>query len=107
MATTDSPDVWCALEIMKAGVAIQRGRISQADLDAWTRGDRAGSIALHDAYWLDKGSTWEVLGGMNAGPWTNATGVVYVRADIVISIVMMRDGDERALHSMSDDGPAT
>ena len=103
---TDAADVWCEVEVLKGGmVSVYRGRMNGADLDRWRRGELGGTdksaIALHDTYWSydegDGGEGWVVVGA-TPGPYASARGTTYIRSDLILVVVPLRDGSERETH---------
>lgn len=101
-------DVWCEIEVQKGSlVSVYRGRITRADYDAWHAGTAKGGIAIHDVYWpFDDGQGnegWVVVGG-TPGPYASGTGTLSVRADGILVIVELRDGQEREAHLLLPHG---
>jgi hypothetical protein len=116
MTMADAADVWVEVEVLKGGmVSVYRGRMSAADLERWSKGeigqggDRS-AVCLHDTYWsYDEGDGAEgwVVVGATPGPYASARGITYIRADLILVIVPMRDGSEREAHRVRPVGSGT
>jgi hypothetical protein len=104
-------DVWIEVEVLKGTlVSVYRGRVSSATLEAWRTGElKKGAFALHDTYWSydegDGNEGWVVVGA-TAGPYASALGTTYIRSDLVLVIVPLRDGAERETHKVRPVGGA-
>src|SRR5687768_10943028 len=99
----DEDDVWVEVEVLKGNlVSVYRGRVERASLDGWRSGEISkGAIPLHDTYWsYDEGEGNEgwVVVGATPGPYASALGTTYVRVDLVLVMVPLRDGAERETH---------
>lgn len=98
-------DVWCEVEVLKGTlVSVYRGRVSHATLEAWRTGTlKQGAFALQDTYWSydegDGNEGWVVVGATD-GPYASAVGTTYIRSDLVLVIVPLRDGNEREIHKL-------
>jgi len=95
-------DLWCEIEVQKGSlVSVYRGRVTASDMAGWREGTLKGGLAIHDVYWpYDDGQGnegWVVVGG-TPGPYASGTGTLHVRADNVLVIVELRDGNEREAH---------
>jgi hypothetical protein len=107
----DGDDVWVEVEVLKGNlVSVYRGRVAQSAMDGWRKGEvTKGAIALHDTYWSydegDGNEGWVVVGA-TAGPYASALGTTYVRADLVLVMVPLRDGNEREAHKVRPVGGA-
>jgi hypothetical protein len=107
----DGDDVWVEVEVLKGNlVSVYRGRMAASSLEAWRRGEiKQGAIALHDTYWSydegDGNEGWVVVGA-TPGPYASALGTTWVRADLVLVIVPLRDGSEREMHKVRPVGGA-
>jgi hypothetical protein len=99
------PDTWVEVEVLKGNlVSVYRGRMATSQLDAWKSGELTrGTMALHDTYWSydegDGNEGWVVVGA-TPGPYASAVGTTYMRADLVLVIVPLRDGNERETHKL-------
>ena len=91
---------WDEVEVQKGSlVSVYRGRIETAVLEAWRKGEiTKGAIQLHDTYWSydegDGNEGWVVVGA-TPGPYMTAQGHAYLRVDLILVILPMRDGNER------------
>lgn len=109
---TDGDDVWVEVEVLKGSlVSVYRGRMAASALDAWRRGEiKQGAIPLHDTYWSydegDGNEGWVVVGA-TPGPYASAVGTTWVRADLILVIVPLRDGSERETHKLRPIGGAS
>jgi len=99
--STDEDAVWVEVEVNKTPGMINtyRGRIDRASLDLWARGELRGSMQLSDVYWQE-GEDPILLG--EPGPFVNFTGVVYIRADAIVALLVLRDGRERHKDEVRD-----
>src|SRR5688500_9112414 len=105
-----SDDAWVEVEVLKGNlVSVYRGRVQGPTLDAWKRGDLKGALALHDTYWSydegDGNEGWVVVGA-TPGPYASALGTTYIRADLILVMVPLRDGSERETHKLRPVGGA-
>jgi hypothetical protein len=103
-------DVWVEVEVQKGTlVSVYRGRILGAAFEAWKNGELKGALALHDTYWSydegDGNEGWVVVGA-TPGPYASAVGTTWVRADLVLVMVPLRDGSERETHKLRPVGGA-
>ncbi|HEY4220909.1 MAG TPA: hypothetical protein VGO62_06190 [Myxococcota bacterium] len=105
-------DAWIEVEVLKGQlVSVYRGRVTRATLEAWRTGElKQGAFALHDTYWSydegDGNEGWVVVGA-TPGPYASALGTTYIRADLVLVIVPLRDGNERETHRLRPTGANT
>jgi hypothetical protein len=111
MAIEQPSDVWVEVEVVKGNlVSVYRGRMAFAVLDAWKKGEiTKGVMELNDTYWSyddgDGNEGWVVVGA-TPGPYASAVGTTYMRADQVLVIVPLRDGNERETHKLRPIGGA-
>lgn len=108
---SERDDVWAEVEVLKGSlVSVYRGRVARRDLEAWQQGTlERGALAIHDCYWSydegDGNEGWVVVGA-TPGPYANAQGTTWVRADLILVIVPLRDGNERETHKARPVGGA-
>ena len=111
MSAADADDVWLEVEVLKgAMVSVYRGRTAKATLENWRSGKLGSTVfALHDTYWSydegDGNEGWVVVGA-TPGPYASALGTTYIRGDLVLVIVPLRDGAERETHRVRPTGGA-
>jgi hypothetical protein len=104
-------ETWVEVEVLKGNlVSVYRGRMQTAQLDAWRNGEISkGVMQLDDTYWSydegDGNEGWVVVGA-TPGPYASAVGTTYMRADLVLVIVPLRDGNERETHKLRPIGGA-
>ncbi len=107
----DGDDVWVEVEVLKGTlVSVYRGRVSAKTLNAWRSGELGkGCFELQDTYWSydegDGNEGWVVVGA-TAGPYAAAHGTTFIRSDLVLVIVPLRDGTEREMHKVRPVGGA-
>jgi hypothetical protein len=95
--------VWVEVEVQKGSlVSVYRGRLRRVDLERWERGELVrGAIVLDQVYWSyderDGNEGWVVLGA-TPGPYAQAAGKAYLRADCILVVLPLRDGSEREAH---------
>jgi hypothetical protein len=106
-----SQDVWAEVEVQKGHmVSVYRGRLSSSDVEAWRAGELHNSkraIPIRDVYWsFDEGDGNEgwVVVGATAGPYASGDGTAWVRGDLVLVIIPLRDGNERDAHRLRPRG---
>jgi hypothetical protein len=110
---SDGEDTWVEVEVLKGTlVSVYRGRVTGADLAAWKSGALGASRAileLHDTYWSydegDGNEGWVVVGA-TPGPYASAHGSTFIRGDLVLVMVPLRDGSERETHKVRPVGGA-
>ena len=104
-------ELWVEVEVLKGSlVGVYRGRMNTADLDAWRRGELTkGAVALKDTYWSyddgDGNDGWVVVGA-TPGPYASAKGITYLRSDLILLVIPLRDGSEREAHRVRPIGGA-
>ena len=105
-------DAWVEVEVLKGNlVSVYRGRIAGPTLAAWKTGELAprSVLELHDTYWSydegDGNEGWVVVGA-TPGPYASALGSTFIRADLVLVMVPLRDGSERETHRVRPVGGA-
>lgn len=108
--TQTRDDVWVEVEVLKGTlVSVYRGRMVGADFEAWRKGELKGAVPLHDTYWSydegDGNEGWVVVGA-TPGPYASAVGTTWVRADLILVMVPLRDGSERETHKLRPVGGA-
>lgn len=95
--------IWVEVEVQKGSlVSVYRGRMRQADLNRWERGElEKGAIILDQIYWSydegDGNEGWVVVGA-TPGPYAQAVGKAYLRGDCILVVLPLRDGTEREAH---------
>lgn len=98
-------DIWVEVEVQKGTlVSVYRGRMERRLFDAWHKGELAkGAVPIQDTYWSydegDGNEGWVVVGS-TPGPYASAVGTTWVRADLILVIVQLRDGSERETHKL-------
>jgi hypothetical protein len=112
-----SEDVWVEVEVLKGNlVSVYRGRISGESLAAWRSGKLGGGggqlptvMELNDTYWSydegDGNEGWVVVGA-TPGPYASALGTTFIRGDLILVMVPLRDGSERETHKVRPVGGA-
>jgi hypothetical protein len=95
---------WVEVEVQKGdAVSVYRGRLLTADLDRWRSGELVrGAITLHDVYWSyedPEGEGWVVVGS-TPGPYAQAAGTAIIRADLILVVLPLRDGNDRETHRL-------
>jgi len=111
--------VWVEIEVNKGigTVSTYRGHIARESLDRWCSGPAEGAFALEDTYWWtrdpqrDGGGFYTVMGATPEGTYVNATGRVFLRYDLVVTIIELASGDEyeealRRSGAQRDGGPS-
>jgi hypothetical protein len=96
---TDGAFTWVEIEVQKAQqVHSYRGRMRTADIERWRSGEPVrGCFTVDCVYWVheaEDGREHATVVGWTPGLFAGATGTLYVRADLVVSILTMRDGSE-------------
>lgn len=94
--------LWVEVEVNKGigAVSSYRGHIARRALDKWCTGPAEGAFALEDTYWwtrdpqLDGGGFYTVMGRTRESSYANATGRVFLRYDLVVTIIELGSGDE-------------
>ncbi|MCC7108833.1 MAG: hypothetical protein IT382_06070 [Deltaproteobacteria bacterium] len=102
--TPGKDDVWVEMEVLKGTlVSVYRGRLTGADFEAWRKGELKGAVPLNDTYWSydegDGNEGWVVVGA-TPGPYASAVGTTWVRAELILVMVPLRDGSERETHKL-------
>lgn len=107
-----SDDAWVEVEVLKGNlVSVYRGRLSAQALAQWKSGELPprSVLELHDTYWSydegDGNEGWVVVGA-TPGPYASALGTTYIRSDLVLVMVPLRDGQERETHKVRPVGGA-
>lgn len=105
-------DVWVEVEVLKGSlVSVYRGRMAATSFHAWCQGKlEDGAVALHDTYWSydegDGNEGWVVVGA-TVGPYASALGTTWIRKDLILVMVPLRDGSEREAHRLRPVGGAS
>ena len=94
--------VWVEIEVNKGIGALNtyRGHVSRHALDRWCAGGAEGAFAIEDTYWWTRDPQWEgggfytVMGHSPGSVYSNATGRVLLRFDLVVTIIELVGGDE-------------
>lgn len=100
---------WVEIEIAKGSseICTYRGVVTIADLEGWIAGTLTKPvIKLEKTYWVNKNYnatveqyyfTYNILGG-EEGEFANFSGDVFIRADKITMIYILKDGVEREVY---------
>lgn len=85
--------VWVEVEVNKYtdGITVFRGQMLKTDLESWTRGELIDcAIKLEKTYWfLEENIT---ILGKGDDPAAHYTGEIYLRADTIMLIFILKEG---------------
>lgn len=105
--STDAEKIWVMLEVRKVEhfVTAFRGRTLRSAIEAWARGELGSSaLRLEELYWTNDEPDAEqpvtVLGEAGTREWQNCTGEMWIRADTIIAVYLLKGGRERRLSDL-------
>jgi hypothetical protein len=104
-------DMWAEVEVQKGQlISVYRGRLDTKDVEAWQSGELRQSgraIAIRDVFWSydegDGNEGWVVVGS-TPGAYASGEGIAWVRGDLVLVVIPLRDGSEREAHRLRPRG---